>query len=97
MTVPAKQGFTRAQAEVSSSGSYRCRPPPGLRPSASEDSLLKIPTMASNDPGLAPLSAPAEDPTKGAIDVPNEDTPVAPDQFDPKYETTRKEIWSYYA
>jgi hypothetical protein len=58
---------------------------------------LKISTMASNDPGLAPLNAPAEDPTKGAIDVPNDDTPVAPDQFDPKYETTRKEIWSYYA
>jgi hypothetical protein len=53
--------------------------------------------MASNDPGLAPLTAPAEDPTKGAVDVPIDDTPVAPDQFDPKYETTRKEIWSYYS
>jgi hypothetical protein len=94
MTIPAKQG---SQAEVSSRGSYRSKPPPGIRPSDSEDPLLQITTMASNDPGLAPLSAPAEDPTKGAIDVPNEDTPVAPDQFDPKYETTRKEIWSYYA
>jgi hypothetical protein len=53
--------------------------------------------MASNEPGLAILSAPAEDPTKGAVDVPIEDAPVAPDQFDPKYETTRKEIWSYYS
>jgi hypothetical protein len=53
--------------------------------------------MASNDPGLAPLNAPAEDPTKGAVDVPVDDTPVAPDQFDPKYETTRKEIWAYYS
>ena len=53
--------------------------------------------MASAEPGLATLSAPAEDPIKGAIDVPVEDTPVAPDQFDPKYETTRKEIWSYYS
>jgi hypothetical protein len=53
--------------------------------------------MAANDPGLAPLSAPAEDP-KGAVDVPAEDAPVVvPDQFDPKYETTRKEIWSYYS
>jgi len=54
--------------------------------------------MAANDPGLAPLSAPAENPVKGAIDVPGvDDTPVAPDQFDPKYETTRWEIWAYYS
>jgi hypothetical protein len=53
--------------------------------------------MASNDPGLAPLTAPSEDATKGAVDVPGDDTPVAPDQFDPKYETTRKEIWAYYS
>ena len=51
--------------------------------------------MAANDPGLAPLSAPAEDPIKGAVEVPvDTETPVAPDQFDPKYETTRKEIWA---
>ncbi|KAL5114547.1 hypothetical protein ACEQ8H_007580 [Pleosporales sp. CAS-2024a] len=56
--------------------------------------------MASNDAGLAPLSAWAEAATQGAVDVPSDryqDTPVAPDQFDPKYETTRKEIWSYYS
>ena len=53
--------------------------------------------MAANDPGLAPLNAPAEDPVKGAIDVPGADTPVAPDQLDEKYETTKKEIWAYYA
>lgn len=30
--------------------------------------------------------------------VPNaDDRPVAPDQFDPKYEATQKEIWSYYS
>jgi hypothetical protein len=53
--------------------------------------------MASNDPGLAPLSALAEDPIKGAIDVPvDTDTPVAPDQFDARYETSKWEIWSYY-
>jgi MFS-type transporter involved in bile tolerance (Atg22 family) len=55
--------------------------------------------MAANDPGLAPLTAPAEDPAKGAIDVPSDpdiDTPVAPDQFDPALETTRHEIWAYY-
>lgn len=54
--------------------------------------------MAANDPGLAPLSAPAEDPIKGAVDVPiDTETPVAPDQFDPRYETTRTEIWAYYS
>lgn len=53
--------------------------------------------MASNEPGLAPLSALAEDPTKGAVDVPvDADTPVAPDQFDERYETTKREIWAYY-
>ena len=28
---------------------------------------------------------------------PDEDQPVAPDQFDPKWETSRWEIWAYYA
>lgn len=28
---------------------------------------------------------------------PEEGSIVAPDQFDARYETTRKEIWSYYA
>ena len=59
--------------------------------------------MASNDPGFAQAAAPAEDPIKGAIykdtssgDLKEEDRPVAPDQFDPKYETTKKEIWAWY-
>lgn len=55
--------------------------------------------MASNDPGFAPMPKP-EDPQKGDIiadDSSEEDRPVAPDQFDPTYETTRKEIWAYYA
>ena len=53
--------------------------------------------MAANDPGLAPLSAPAEDPTGGVIEGKNgiveEEKPIAPDQFDEKYETSRLEIW----
>ncbi len=54
--------------------------------------------MAANDPGLAPVGAVAEDPTKGAVGIPaDEEAPVAPDQFDPQYETTRNEIWAYYA
>ena len=29
--------------------------------------------------------------------VPVEEQPIAPDQFDPKFETSRFEIWAYYA
>lgn len=54
--------------------------------------------MASNDPGfVAPI---AEDKRKGSIDADSfreEDRPVAPDQFDPRYETSKWEIWAYYA
>ena len=56
--------------------------------------------MASNDPSLAPFTATAEDPTKGAIDSSTgagTDRPVAPDQFDEKFEATKWEIWAYYA
>ncbi|KAI9688684.1 MAG: hypothetical protein M1822_001041 [Bathelium mastoideum] len=58
--------------------------------------------MAANDPGLAPLAADAEDTKKGGLEehagVPEEsDRPVAPDQFDEKYETTKLEIWAYYS
>ena len=67
--------------------------------------------MAANDPGIPPLPE-ADDPTRGAELPParhhdpdyepeppidSGDRPVAPDQFDPKYETTRKEIWAYYS
>lgn len=53
--------------------------------------------MAANDVGLAPLAALADGTRKGAVDVPSdEDAPVAPDQFDERYETTRHEIWAYY-
>ncbi|EME77357.1 uncharacterized protein MYCFIDRAFT_191492 [Pseudocercospora fijiensis CIRAD86] len=59
--------------------------------------------MAAVDPGLGLNTAPAEDPLKGAMEketngsLVEEDRPVAPDQFDPKWETTKKEIWAYYA
>ena len=47
----------------------------------------------------AATSAEAEDPKK-EYSVPSnpeeEDGPIAPDQFDPKYETTKWERWSYY-
>jgi len=56
--------------------------------------------MAAADPGFAPLSnALAEDPRKGSVIDTGvvEEKPVAPDQFDLRYETSRMEIWSYYA
>jgi len=59
--------------------------------------------MASNDPGLAQVAAPAEDPTKGDVEVSKdgslveEERPVAPDQFDERYQTGKYEIWAYYA
>ncbi|KAL9578992.1 MAG: hypothetical protein Q9212_005362 [Teloschistes hypoglaucus] len=56
--------------------------------------------MAANDPGFAPMPK-AENPQKRNVDIddiPDDDErPVAPDQFDPVYETTRREIWAYYA
>ena len=55
--------------------------------------------MASNDPGFAVMPI-AEDPTKGGIEKDSDvsdEQPVAPDQFDPKYETSRWEIWAYYS
>jgi len=58
--------------------------------------------MAAPDPGLAQMSAPAVDPTKGMLEsqkdgIVEEERPVAPDQFDEKYETSRTEIWAYYS
>lgn len=52
--------------------------------------------MAANDPGIPPLPL-AEDPVKGGVSSTTEERPIAPDQFDPRYETTRCEIWAYYA
>ncbi|MCJ1484878.1 hypothetical protein MMC06_005051 [Schaereria dolodes] len=55
--------------------------------------------MASNDPGFAMMPT-AEDPQNNDIDPPNvpeDGHPIAPDQFDPRYETSRWEIWAYYA
>lgn len=59
--------------------------------------------MAAPDPGLAQVAAAAEDPSKGMVEghkdgaVVDEAHPVAPDQFDEKFETSRHEIWAYYA
>jgi hypothetical protein len=61
--------------------------------------------MASAPPALDLASAPAEDPpnystTNNKSQNENgliEDNPVAPDQFDPNWQTDRLEIWSYYA
>ncbi|KAK0118239.1 hypothetical protein ONS95_012542 [Cadophora gregata] len=55
--------------------------------------------MASAAPALDLSSAPAEDPPKstGGPKESISDHPIAPDQFDPKWETDKYEIWSYYA
>ena len=54
--------------------------------------------MAAPDPGFAVMPA-AEDPQKGVIEFgdSDDDQPVAPDQFDPNFETTKWETWAYYA
>ena len=56
--------------------------------------------MAAPDPGFAVMPL-AEDPQKGAIEEKSQDSsdelPVAPDQFDPQFETSRWEIWAYYS
>jgi MFS-type transporter involved in bile tolerance (Atg22 family) len=59
--------------------------------------------MAANNPGLALAAEEKDDPTKGAIEkdsdgeLVEEDRPIAPDQFDERYETTKIEIWAYYS
>lgn len=56
--------------------------------------------MASIDPGLATYGAEADDAKRGSIvegGFGESDAPTAPDQFDPKYETTKLEIWAYYS
>ena len=55
--------------------------------------------MASNDPGLATAAALGEDPKRGSVSSGiglDDERPVAPDQFDEKYETGKWEIWAYY-
>ena len=58
--------------------------------------------MAAPDPGLAQMNAPALDPNHGAIlgtkdGIVENERLIAPDQFDSQYETSRKELWAYYA
>jgi hypothetical protein len=63
--------------------------------------------MASNDLGPAPqmVGAAAEDTIKGDVAVRDKSgelivedgKPVAPDQFEPKYETGKYELWAYYS
>ena len=54
--------------------------------------------MAAPDPGFAVMP---DEHTKGALTGLSQDSsdelPVAPDQFDPQYETSRWEIWAYYS
>ncbi|KAK4547518.1 hypothetical protein LTR36_000474 [Oleoguttula mirabilis] len=48
------------------------------------------------------MGAPALDPAKGMVEDTKDglveaEHPVAPDQFDEKYETSKREIWAYYS
>ena len=56
--------------------------------------------MAAPDPGFAIMPL-AEDTLKGGFEKSSQESsdelPVAPDQFDPQYETSRWEIWAYYS
>ena len=54
--------------------------------------------MAAPDPGFAVMPA-AEDPKQDVCendDAASDEQPVAPDQFEVQYETTKWEIWAYY-
>jgi hypothetical protein len=62
--------------------------------------------MASATPALDLASTSAEDPPKSRALLDGtgysaaaslSDHPIAPDQFDPKWETDKLEIWSYYS
>ncbi|KAK5701392.1 hypothetical protein LTR17_022628 [Elasticomyces elasticus] len=60
--------------------------------------------MASATTPLATASALADDPAQGFVgadskagDLAEEEHPVAPDQFDERFETSKYEIWSYYS
>jgi hypothetical protein len=65
--------------------------------------------MASNDIGPAPVMmgtpAQADDAIRGDAEVRTpkgsiveaDTKPVAPDQFEPKYETGKYELWAYYS
>lgn len=62
--------------------------------------------MAAPDPVLPAAFAPAEDPVQsssiekrpdGTLVEEDDEQAVAPDQFDPRYETNKYEIWSYYS
>jgi hypothetical protein len=55
--------------------------------------------MASSDPGLGALNAPAEDPLRRGVEkyeAYEEERPVAPDQFDDNYITTKAELYAWY-
>ena len=54
-------------------------------------------TSNNSSPTVAPV---AHGPIKDYVDGesnPDDERPVAPDQFDSRYETSRWEIWAYYA
>jgi hypothetical protein len=74
-------------------------PAPGLEPLAASNA--EDPHKEDLTQDLFPTNAaqkPSSTDTNGALadDIPEDERHVAPDQFDPAYETTRYEIWAYY-
>jgi MFS-type transporter involved in bile tolerance (Atg22 family) len=58
-------------------------------------------SVANAGLAVAATSAEAEDPKRDGDDIDpaisDDGRPIAPDQFDPKYETSKWERWSYYS
>ena len=71
---------------------------PSTKPSNS--SFFTAGSHPINGDGKASENSPSTDPESNhaivTADEDDSDHPVAPDQFDPKYETAKWEIWSYY-
>lgn len=63
---------------------------PGLDPAHGQHVIEKYPSDGSSS------DLPEHDAEKGAI-TEVEESPIAPDQFDERFETSRNEIWAYYA
>lgn len=72
---------------------------PGLAPfHAANEPLddLKLILDDKKGDGIAGTSSILDDERFAPVSN-SQDHPIAPDQFDPKYETSRWEIWAYYA
>ena len=58
-----------------------------------EDPLDQKHRKPEHEPGISGLEKGASSTSPGS----SSEQPIAPDQFDPKYETSKWEIWAYYS